>query len=251
MIAHAERPGPGGHSNHAEVGVGGLSPVPGPSVASMIPGGVLRVSRLWWLLVLLLALPVQAGSFAELPEAERQALAAFAEEWPTLAPEVQQRLRTGAARWAQMSPEQRRQAAERLARWQTMDDAERAEVRRRWQQFQSLPPEARARLRGVWQRFQQLPPEQRAELRERFARMSPAERRAFLQGMRAADATRGPRLPAELREPVQRMWQQLDPAERRALRARVEALPPPERLRWLRRLGSLPIDDVRRELRGG
>ncbi len=172
--------------------------------------------------------------YASLSATEREQLQPFAKDWDTLPPQRQERLRRAAARWAQMPPEQRAQMQERFRRWQALKPEERAALRERFRTFRSMPPEQQDRVRRGVERFRRLPPEERARMREEFARMSPDERRAFLQGAgnerRALARERWlSSLPEAEREPMRAMLDGFTPPQRKAFRQLLRAVPDVQR----------------------
>lgn len=190
------------------------------------------------LLALLVLAGVAAGAepiaFDQLSPAEQRVLMPFAEQWPTLPAETQQNLRLGAQRWNALTPDEKRGAAQRFGAWQKLGDAEKRRIRERYRTFRQLPPEQQQRLRGAYQRYQQLPPEQRAQMRQRFERMSPRERRAFIDGMRVEQQA-GARerwlqqIPPEQRAATQEMMARFTPVERQRLIAHMRGLDPEAR----------------------
>jgi hypothetical protein len=198
----------------------------------------------------LLAGAVSAGdriAFADLTSAEQRVLMPFSEQWSSLSPETQQNLRLGARRWNGLNPQQKREAARRFGDWQKLPDSEKRRVRERYRAFRQLPPEQQQRLRGAYVRFQQLPPAQRAQMRERFQRMSPDERRAWLDGLRAerppgARERLRSQLPPEQRAATQEMMARFTPAEILRVRAHVRGLAPAERRAFHDRLLAMGVE---------
>ncbi|MDX1625015.1 MAG: DUF3106 domain-containing protein [Wenzhouxiangellaceae bacterium] len=183
------------------------------------------------LLVALAAGPVCSQSWDELTEAQREALAPWAEQWPALDEKARQRLVEGAERWATLSPEEREEVRERFERWRALPEDERAEIRERAERFENLPPAQRERLQRTLRQLRQLPPRQRAALRSRWESMSPEQRRAFLEGAMAGAHLRGEQLQRTLTD-----------TERTMLRRAVGELAPPVRRSFLRTMRALPAD---------
>lgn len=207
---------------------------------------------------LALALLVVAGStlaaaadevaFDALTPAEQRVLMAFAEQWPTLPAETRQNLRIGAQRWNAMTAQDKRDVAQRFGDWQKLPDTEKRRIRERYRAFRQLPPEQQRRLHGAYQRFQKLGPEQRAQMRRRFDRMSPKERRAYVEGMRSEQQI-GARermlqqIPPEQRAAAQEMFARFTPPERQRLLAHMRGLPLPERQSLHTRLLAMGVDE--------
>ncbi len=174
--------------------------------------------------------PPVAIPYASLSATEREQLQPFAKDWDTLPPQRQARLRRAAARWAQMPSEQRAQMQERFQRWQALKPEERAALRERFRAFRAMPAEQQDRVRRGVERFRHLPPEERARMREEFRRMSPDERRAFLQG--AGNERR-----ALARE---RWLSSIPDAEREPMRAMIDGFTPPQRKTFRQLLVATP-----------
>ena len=121
-----------------------------------------------------------AVGFDQLDAAEQRVLMPFAESWSTLPEQTRQNLRLGAQRWNALSAEDKRATAQRFGDWQKLSNEDKRRVRERYQKFHALPRAEQQRLRASQQRFRHLSPEQRKQMRRRFERMSPAERRAFV-----------------------------------------------------------------------
>jgi len=104
-------------------------------------------------------------------------------------------------------------------------------------------------MRRAFGRYQTLPAGERAQLRRRFEAMSPAERRAFNAGMRAADERRNPpalrHLPAAEREATFRMMESLSAAERAAFWQRMQPLSRPEKESLRQRLLAMSPEQRR------
>jgi hypothetical protein len=175
--------------------------------------------------------PLQASTRWDALTADQQRiLAPFASEWDSLDDAARERLLAASERWQAADPEQRRQAAERFSRWQALEPERREELSRRYQWFKSLPPERQRELRQTMQRFRHLPPEERRRLRERFASMTPDQREAFLDGVRANRRVEG----------MQRFWQRFSPEERQQLQAIDRGLSEEQRMLLRHRIRSAP-----------
>ena len=120
-------------------------------------------------------------------------------------------------------------------------------MRERYRTFRSLPQDQQQRLRAAQQRFKHLSVEQRAQMRRRFERMSPAERRAFIDGMQAehrvgAQERALQSVPPEERAATMEMMSRFTPAERQRVMAHLRSLPVAEREPFRQRLLSMGVD---------
>ncbi|WP_419616852.1 DUF3106 domain-containing protein, partial [Thiolapillus sp.] len=59
---------------------------------------------------------------------------------------------------------------------------QRRKFRQRLKKFRDLPPEKRRRLRERREWFRKLPPKRKQELRKRWKKMTPDEKRRFING---------------------------------------------------------------------
>jgi hypothetical protein len=190
-----------------------------------------RSSLLRWLLVLLFwGQAIADTGWTSLTPEQQRVLTPFAEEWDSLDEAARERLLLASERWLAAAPEQRREAAERFSRWQALDPARREELGRRYRWFQDLPPERQRELRQTMQRFRHLPPEERQRLQRRFQNMSPDQRQAFLDGVRASRRVEG----------MERFWQQFSAEERQQLRAIDRSLSEEQRMLLRHRMRNAP-----------
>lgn len=175
--------------------------------------------------------PPSFTPWSSLSPAEREQLQPFAAQWEQLPPDRQARLRRAAARWAELPPARRAEMQERFRRWQALTPEQRQQLRERFRDFRNMSPEQQDRVRRGMKRFRDLPPDERARLREEFGRMSPPERRAFLQGAAAERRALARErwlhsLPEAEREPMRRLLDSLTPEQRRAFRHLLSGTPP-------------------------
>lgn len=140
-------------------------------------------------------------AWENLSDAQRALLSGMQSQWPTLPPERQERLARGAERWQRMDAAGRDAAQSNLRQWRGMSPQAQAAVRERFERFRQLPPQRQQELRKRFQWYKTLPDGQRRELRqrwlsqhpqvqERLRRMSPAERGALQEELRAAPPQR-------------------------------------------------------------
>jgi len=178
------------------------------------------------------AAPVAAHpqDWSSLTPSQQQALAPLHDQWSRLLPGQQQRFLRIAARWQDAAPPKRAAIEQRIAGWVAMTPEQRAALRTRYKKFHELPPDEQQDLRDAFQHFRDLPPDQRQALRERFDRMSPAERDAMLA--KAASEPSHPvwprvfaDVPGEQRAAMRALWLGLDREQRHALRRHVQSLP--------------------------
>jgi len=135
------------------------------------------------LLVLAGALPAaaQTTSRADLPaweqlsDAQREALVAPLRQ-----------------RWND-HPENRARMLEHAERWQRMDPAERERARRGAARWRQMDPGKREALRALYAHMRTLPEAERDALREEWRRMTPEQRRAWVQAHPAPADSREPR----------------------------------------------------------
>ncbi len=107
--------------------------------------------------------PRAAVAWSALSEADREALSdPIRERWERADAEQQQRLLERARLWANLSPEEKRMARAGAQRWDRSDAHQRRS------------------LRDVWARMQALPPAERQAAREAWDKLSPRQRRAWL-----------------------------------------------------------------------
>ncbi|MEM9530466.1 MAG: DUF3106 domain-containing protein [Pseudomonadota bacterium] len=205
------------------------------------------------LLLILIALSAElalAADWESLSEAEQRVLVPFAEDWDQLSEEQQEKLISGARMWTQMSPEQQRLAHQRYVQWQRYSSEQQDRILERYERFRDLPPARQRLLRQNFARFKALPEERRAQIRERWNNMSAAERQAFLDGIRAADAGRNATTDRVLSRmsPAQARWfrqtaAELTPAARRRL-TRMLVTGNPQRWNELeRRLAAMTLEE--------
>ena len=109
-------------------------------------------------------------AWEQLSAADRDALIAPIRERWNANPDQRARLMRHAQRWQSMTPEQRRHVRHGMKRWSHLD------------------PEERARARVLYGEMRGMTPEQRKALRARWKAMSPAERDAWVDAHRKAEA---------------------------------------------------------------
>jgi hypothetical protein len=83
-------------------------------------------------------------------------------------------------RW-NSDPEQRPRMLEHAQRWKTMSPDQRRQARKGMRRFEHMNPQQREEARALFEQMKKLSPEQRKELREDWRRMTPEQRRAWVE----------------------------------------------------------------------
>lgn len=96
------------------------------------------------------------------PQQREVLIAPVRERWNT-DPDQRPRMLAHAQRWKDMSPDQRKQARKGMRR------------------FEHMSPQQRQEARALFEQMKKLAPEQRKELREDWRRMTPEQRRAWVE----------------------------------------------------------------------
>lgn len=141
---------------------------------------MIRIRPLVFLLALLAPALAATASDPPLPEwerlsdAQRALLAAPIRERWNAEPEARARMLRHAQRWQQLTPEQRRRAHRGMKRWS------------------NLTPAQRERARAIFERIHAMPEAERLQWRERWRRMTPEQRKDWLEQARLQDAKRTP-----------------------------------------------------------
>lgn len=133
--------------------------------------GFTVIARLLVLCAALAVVPRAAGSPAapalpaweQLSPSQREQLVAPIRERWNAEPGKRQRMLEHARRWQDLTPEQRGRAHHGMNRWQDMT------------------PEQREQMRALYATMRTLPDEERGALKARWKRMSPEQRRAWVQ----------------------------------------------------------------------
>lgn len=111
---------------------------------------------------------VSMPTWEQLTPAQRDLLVApIRERWNT-DPDERARFYQRAQRWQQMTPEQRTRAHHGMGRWEHMN------------------PKKREEMRALFQKMRAMTPEQRKGLRDQWHRMTPEQRKAWMQANRPA-----------------------------------------------------------------
>ena len=79
------------------------------------------------------------------------------------------------------APAERARMLERARRWHAMSPEQRTRAHRGMQRFERMDPERREHARAMFEKMRNLPEAERRDLRERLKKMTPAQRKAWLQ----------------------------------------------------------------------
>lgn len=83
-------------------------------------------------------------------------------------------------RWNRV-PGERARMLERAKRWHAMSPEQRARAHHGMQRFERMDPEKREHARAMFEKMRNLPEADRRALRERLKKMTPEERKAWMQ----------------------------------------------------------------------
>ena len=83
-------------------------------------------------------------------------------------------------RWNR-EPDERARMLERAQRWKDMTPEQRGRAHKGMRRFEHMNPQQREEARALFQRMSMLPPEQRKQLREEWRKMTPEQRRAWVE----------------------------------------------------------------------
>ncbi len=195
-----------------------------------------------WLMAVLVMMSgsLMAADWDQLTTEEQTILSPYQSQWEDLDEAQRERLQKGVNRWLGMSDGERRLVLNRFSRWQDMSPTQRRTARNRYQKFRSLPARQQQQLRSVYKRFQNLPASQRKQLRERFNRMSPQQKRAFMQGARMNQNART----AGIRQHMQGKLGQLDTSDQEMARELFQRMTPVERQALMKLVSSSETDQL-------
>nr|WP_295377806.1 DUF3106 domain-containing protein [Pseudoxanthomonas sp.] len=108
-------------------------------------------------------------------------------EWDKLTPQQREILIAPLRdRW-NSDPASRPRMLEHGRRWQQMTPEQRSQARRGMHRFEHMNPEQRDRARALFLRMREMPPEQREKLRDDWKKMTPEQRRTWLEQHRPKD----------------------------------------------------------------
>jgi len=110
-------------------------------------------------------------------------------DWDTLSPQQREALIAPVRdRWNDAPAPQRERMLQHGQRWLTMTPEQRAQAHRGRHRFENMTPEQREQARALFGQMRSMSPEQRQDLRDRWARMTPDERKAWLKAIPAPAA---------------------------------------------------------------
>lgn len=108
-------------------------------------------------------------------------------EWEKLTPQQRETLIAPIRdRW-NGDPGGRARMFEHGRRWQQMTPEQRAQARRGMKRFEHMNPDQRERAKALFFQMREMSPEQREKLGEEWKRMTPEQRRAWLEQHRSRD----------------------------------------------------------------
>lgn len=190
------------------------------------------------------ALAEEAGA-APVDEAAVEAiLAPYARQMAAWPARLQAELRNRARLWAALTPAQQQGAHQALAHWETLGPEEKMLLRERFAAWEQLDRPARNMALDVANRFDSLPASVQQAWRERFAALSPEQRRIYLFDPDTREAMAlamelFPFIPSDEYEPTLSMLRALDASDVGALRNRLRSMSAGQRQALRQRLLGL------------
>jgi len=128
----------------------------------------------WLLALAVLSTPVAWASPGDVPAGVK------VPAWHELDAHQQTDLARFSDHWDRMPASRRVQILERYERWKAMPEERREALRGGVQNFQEMSPDQRQKMRRSLQVVRSLPPPEQRVLRERWQRMTPQQRRRWL-----------------------------------------------------------------------
>lgn len=108
-------------------------------------------------------------------------------EWDKLSPQQRDTLIAPLRdRW-NSDPRARARMLEHGQRWQNMTPEQRAQARKGMKRFEDMNPEQRERARALFSQMRDMSPEQREQLREQWKKMTPEQRKSWMDTHRPKD----------------------------------------------------------------
>ncbi len=108
-------------------------------------------------------------------------LASTLPEWDKLTPQQREALIAPVRERWNKEPEERSRMLERAQRWKNMTPEQRVRAHKGMRRFEGMNPQQREEARALFERMSELPPEQRKQLREDWRKMTPEQRRAWVE----------------------------------------------------------------------
>ena len=102
-------------------------------------------------------------------------------EWDKLTPQQREALISPVRERWNADPDERARMLQHAQRWKTMTPEQRRQARKGMRRFEGMNPQQREEARALYVRMKELPPEQRDQLRKEWKKMTPEQRRAWVQ----------------------------------------------------------------------
>ena len=115
-------------------------------------------------------------------------------DWDKLTPQQCEALVAPVRERWNSDPDDRPRMLEHAQRWKSMTPEQRQQARKGMRRFEGMNPRQREEARVLFVRMKDLPPEQRRKLRDDWKKMTPEQRRAWIQKNAPKD-TKPPPLP--------------------------------------------------------
>ena len=120
-------------------------------------------------------------AWEQLSQAQRDEIVAPLRERWNSNPDERQRMLERARRWHAMPPGERTRAHRGMHRWEAMDPARRAQMRALFERTRSMPRAQRREAMALFRVMLPMTPADREQLKQRWARMTPEQRKAWLR----------------------------------------------------------------------
>ncbi len=102
-------------------------------------------------------------------------------DWDALTPQQREVLIDPIRERWNSDPDQRARMLEHAQRWKDMSPDQRKQARKGMRRFEHMNPQQREEARALYGQMKKLSPEQRKELREDWRKMTPEQRRAWME----------------------------------------------------------------------
>jgi hypothetical protein len=102
-------------------------------------------------------------------------------DWDRLTPQQREVLIAPVRERWNSDPAQRPRMLEHAQRWKDMSPEQRKQARKGMRRFEHMNPQQREEARALFEQMKKLSPGQRKELREDWRRMTPEQRRAWVE----------------------------------------------------------------------
>lgn len=101
-------------------------------------------------------------------------------DWDQLSPQQREALISPLRdRW-NSSPDERARMFEHANRWRSMTPEQRQQARQGMRRFEHMSPEQRSEARALFSKMRDMTPEQRQQLRSQWGKMTPEQRRDWM-----------------------------------------------------------------------